>query len=213
MLKFVSKNALLLGLSATFCVGLIAGVNVLTKERIAAQTLAQKVALLQEVLPPGTADLSVLENCLYVEDKSVFGAARTPIYRTLVEGKTVYVVETTAPDGYSGNIELLAAIRDDATILAVRTLKHQETPGLGDKIDMQKGDWMLSFNGVQVQGADDKRIAVRKDGGQFDQFTGATITPRAVVGAVKRAAIYLQQHPELATAPAACQQAAAEQAQ
>ncbi len=213
MLKFVSKNALLLGLSATLCVGLIAGVNVLTKERIAAQTLAQKVALLQEVLPPGTADLSVLENCLYVEDKSVFGAARTPIYRTLVEGKTVYVVETTAPDGYSGNIELLAAIRDDATILAVRTLKHQETPGLGDKIDMQKGDWMLSFNGVQVQGADDKRIAVRKDGGQFDQFTGATITPRAVVGAVKRAAIYLQQHPELATAPAACQQAAAEQAQ
>lgn len=213
MLKFVSKNALLLGLSATLCVGLIAGVNVLTKERIAAQTLAQKVALLQEVLPPDTADLSVLENCLYVEDKSVFGRARTPIYRTLVEGKTVYVVETTAPDGYSGNIELLAAIRDDATILAVRTLKHQETPGLGDKIDMQKGDWMLSFNGVQVQGADDKRIAVRKDGGQFDQFTGATITPRAVVGAVKRAAIYLQQHPELATAPAACQQAAAEQAQ
>lgn len=210
MLKFVSKNALLLGLSATLCVGLIAGVNVLTKERIAEQTLAQKVALLQEVLPPGTADLSVLENCLYVEDKSVFGAARTPIYRTLVEGKTVYVVETTAPDGYSGNIELLAAIRDDATILAVRTLKHQETPGLGDKIDMQKGDWMLSFNGVQVQGADDKRIAVRKDGGQFDQFTGATITPRAVVSAVKRAAIYLQQHPELATAPAACQQAAAE---
>ena len=211
MLKFVSKNALLLGLSATLCVGLIAGVNLLTKERIAAQTLAQKVALLQEVLPAGTADLSILDNCIYIEDKAVFGVARTPIYRTQVNNQTVYVVETTAPDGYSGNIELLAAIRSDATILAVRTLKHQETPGLGDKIDMQKGDWMLSFNGVQVQGVDDKRIAVRKDGGQFDQFTGATITPRAVVGAVKRAAIYLQQHPELAHKPSACQPATSEQ--
>lgn len=210
MLKFVSKNALLLGLSATLCVGLIAGVNLLTKERIAAQTLAQKVALLQEVLPPGTADQQMLENCIYIEDKAVFGKARTPVYRTEVAEQTVYVVETTAPDGYSGNIELLAAIRADATILAVRTLAHKETPGLGDKIDMQKDDWMLSFNGVQVQGAEDKRIAVRKDGGQFDQFTGATITPRAVVGAVKRAAVYLQQHPEIATMPAACQPSAAE---
>jgi electron transport complex protein RnfG len=213
MLKFVSKNAVLLGLSATLCVGLIAGVNLLTKDRIAAQTLAQKVAKLQEVLPAGTADQTMLDNCIYVEDKAVFGKDRTPIYRTQVQQQTVYVVETTAPDGYSGDITLLAAIRADATILAVRTLSHKETPGLGDKIEMQKDDWMLSFNGVQVQGLEDKRVAVRKDGGQFDQFTGATITPRAVVGAVKRAAVYLAQHPELASMPAACQAEAADQVQ
>lgn len=205
MLKFVSKNAFLLGVSATLCVGLVAGVNVLTKTTIAEQTLAQKVALLQEVLPAGSADTAMLTTCVYVQEPTVFGAAATPIYRTTVNSQPIFVVETVAPDGYSGNIELLAAITADATILAVRTLKHKETPGLGDKIETQKSDWIKSFDGLQLQGADDKRFAVRKDGGQFDQFTGATITPRAVVNAVKRAAVYLQQHPELATQAAACQ--------
>ncbi len=204
MLKFVSKNAALLGFSATLCVGLVAGVNLLTKDRIAAQQLAQKVALLQEVLPAGSADSEILQSCIYIEEPAVFGKNSTPVYRTVQQGQTIFVVETTAPDGYSGDIDLLAAIRDDATILAVRTLAHKETPGLGDKIETKRSDWILSFNGFQLQGSDDKRLAVRKDGGQFDQFTGATITPRAVVSAVKRAATYLQQHPELATMPAAC---------
>ncbi len=96
--------------------------------------------------------------------------------------------------------------------LLVRTAKslvcgcssHKETPGLGDKIELRKTPWVLSFNGQTVASAEDKSFAVKKDGGQFDQFAGATITPRAVVKAVKNAAVYIQQHPELASLPADC---------
>jgi len=79
----------------------------------------------------------------------------------------------------------------------VRTLRHQETPGLGDKIEVEKSDWIKSFAEKQVRGADDDRWAVQRDGGMFDQFTGATITPRAVVSAVKRATLELQQQADV----------------
>jgi len=92
-----------------------------------------------------------------------------------------------APDGYSGNISLIVGVNADASVAGVRLLAHQETPGLGDKIDLKKSPWILSFNGKQFTGAIDSEWAVKKDGGQFDQFTGATITPRAVVSAVGRA--------------------------
>ena len=86
-----------------------------------------------------------------------------------------------APDGYNGNIELLIAINVDGSVSGVRTLLHKETPGLGDKIELRKGPWIKTFSGKKVLDDNDNRWAVVKDGGMFDQFTGATITPRAVV--------------------------------
>ncbi len=204
MLKFVSKNAVLLSVAAVACVALIAGVNQLTADRIAGQAQAQTLKVLKEVLPAGHHDDALLEHCLAVNAKDAFGVAPSRLYRTQVNGQPVYVSETVAPDGYSGNIDLLAAIAADGTILGVRTIAHKETPGLGDKIEVKRHPWILSFGGKQVESADDKRWAVKKDGGEFDQFTGATITPRAVVGAVKRAALYIKAHPELANQTAGC---------
>lgn len=204
MLKFVSKNALLLGLAAVACVAVIAGVNQLTAATIAQQAQAQKLKVLKEVLPPNHQDDALLDHCLEVKAPEAFGVAPTRLYRTLVDGQQVYVSETVAPDGYSGNISLLAAIRADGTVLGVRTVSHKETPGLGDKIEVKRHPWILGFAGKQVESADDKRFSVKKDGGEFDQFTGATITPRAVVGAVKRAALYIKAHPELAAQTAGC---------
>ena len=205
MLKFVSKNALLLGAAAAVCVLLVASVNQLTAPKIAKQVELDKLKLLQEVLPAGAASAELLQDCLVLEQPEVLFQKQSKTYRWRQQGDIgAYVIETTAPDGYSGNIQLLAAITPDGTVLGVRTLSHKETPGLGDKIEMRKANWMDSFRQQQVQSAEDKRFAVKKDGGQFDQFTGATITPRAVVAAVKRTALYLKQHPELAEAPSNC---------
>lgn len=205
MLKFVSKNALLLGAAAAVCVLLVASVNQLTAPKIAKQVELDKLKLLQEVLPAGAASAELLQDCLVLEQPEVLFQKQSKTYRWRQNGDIgAYVIETTAPDGYSGNIQLLAAITPDGTVLGVRTLSHKETPGLGDKIEMRKANWMDSFRQQQVQSAEDKRFAVKKDGGQFDQFTGATITPRAVVAAVKRTALYLKQHPELAEAPSNC---------
>lgn len=205
MFKFVSKNALLLGGTAAICVLLVAGINQLTAPEIARQAEQEKLRLLQEVLPAGAASADLLHDCVVVTEPAIFAQPQAKVYRWRQQGQVAaYVTETTAPDGYSGNIQLLAAIQPDGTVLAVRTLAHKETPGLGDKIETRKGDWIHSFQQQQVQGADDKRFAVKKDGGQFDQFAGATITPRAVVAAVKRTALYLTQHPELAEQQAQC---------
>lgn len=82
------------------------------------------------------------------------------------------------------------------TVYGTRVVEHHETPGLGDKIELRISDWINSFNGKQVKGAADSQFAVKKDGGEFDQFTGATITPRAVVNAVKRTTLYIETLPE-----------------
>jgi electron transport complex protein RnfG len=197
MLRFISKNAAILGVAAVACVAVVAGVNQLTAGEIAKQALAQKIASLQQVLPTGTDTSNLLASCRLVKNTEVFGAAQVPVYSTQVDGKTAYVVEAVAPDGYSGNIYLLVAVSADGAVFGVRTLAHKETPGLGDKIELAKNDWILSFTGKTVHTANEAQFAVRKDGGEFDQFAGATITPRAVVKAVKKAALYFQQQPQL----------------
>ncbi len=105
--------------------------------------------------------------------------------------KTAYAFETVAPDGYAGRIRLLVGITPTGTILGVRVLEHQETPGLGDKIETRISDWILSFSQQQLRSDNLADWAVKKDGGKFDQFAGATITPRAVVNQVKQSALSL----------------------
>ncbi|WP_337878966.1 electron transport complex subunit RsxG [Rheinheimera sp.] len=206
MLKFIGKNALILGVAAISCVLAVAVVNQITYQEIARQQEQNKLNTLVEVLPELKGNSDILQSCVLAQDTVLLGkAAAQRIYRYQQQGVVkAYLVETTAPDGYSGNIELLAAISPELTVLGVRVLAHKETPGLGDKIELKRHPWILSFAGKVLASADDKSFAVKKDGGQFDQFAGATITPRAVVKAVKNAAIYIQQHPELAQLPANC---------
>jgi electron transport complex protein RnfG len=98
----------------------------------------------------------------------------------------------TARDGYSGDVNLIVGVNVDGTIAGVRALSHRETPGLGDKVDLKKSDWILGFNGKSLVNPTLARWTVKKDEGEFDQFTGATITPRAVVAATLRALQYAQ---------------------
>ena len=119
----------------------------------------------------------------------------TPIVNTTGQIGTVIPFRST--EGYSGTIQLLIALDNNQRIVGLRAIDHRETPGLGDKIDTQKTDWILKFNGLSYQDLSPNEWAVKKDGGRFDSFTGATITPRAIVEALKDTLSYLNTHPQL----------------
>ena len=119
----------------------------------------------------------------------------TPIVNTTGQIGTVIPFRST--EGYSGTIQLLIALDNNQRIVGLRAIDHRETPGLGDKIDTQKTDWILDFNGLSYQDLSPNEWAVKKDGGRFDSFTGATITPRAIVEALKDTLSYLNTHPEI----------------
>ena len=104
------------------------------------------------------------------------------------------MLEATAPDGYSGKIDLLIAIQSNGELAGVRVVSHNETPGLGDYIDIAKSDWIKQFDGASLAKYDAQAWQVKKDGGHFDYMSGATITPRAVVKAVHKALRYYAQH-------------------
>ncbi len=112
-------------------------------------------------------------------------------------------MSAVAPDGYSGNIRLLVGVQADDTLSGVRVVAHRETPGLGDAIDEQRSDWVYGFDGKSLGNPPLAKWAVRKDGGHFDQLTGATITPRAIVRAVRRTLLYYRANREALYATAA----------
>lgn len=117
------------------------------------------------------------------------------VYRARMDKTPVAAVFTAiAPNGYNGKIKLLVGIYFDGSLAGVRVINHKETPGLGDKINVKKADWILKFKGLSLRNPDESKWKVKKDGGDFDQFTGATITPRAVVTAVKKALQYYEKN-------------------
>lgn len=208
IVKAVSKNAVILGAVAAICVALLSIINQLAQPKIRQQVEVTKLAILQEVLPGSLAEQKMLADCISVTEPEILGRD-TPqsIYRWRQNGElSAYIVETTAPDGYSGNIDLIVAVAPDGTVIGSRVLQHSETPGLGDKIESRRSEWIFSFANQPVTVDNAKAWAVKKDGGQFDQFTGATITPRAVIKAIRNAALFVRQHPELANQTANCQE-------
>lgn len=102
------------------------------------------------------------------------------------------IVESTAPDGYSGSIKLLVAAYLDGKIIGVRVLSHKETPGIGDKIEVSISNWICKFTNMYVSSMQDKNFLLKKYGGKIDQFTGATITPQSVINAVKRTVFFIK---------------------
>ena len=149
-----------------------------------------------EVLPSSYYDNDPLQNTKIIKDpaylKLLGSSSPVTIYRATKNGKPAGAIFTTiAPNGYSGNIYVLIGVFPDGRIAGVRVIKHSETPGLGDKIEINKSKWVLEFDGRNLRDDNEPRWAVQKDGGDFDQFTGATITPRAVVGSVKNALIVI----------------------
>lgn len=194
MKKNMLKNGLTLALFAVITTGLIALTYLGTKQQIAQQQQQKLLAILNAVIARGTYTNDIQHDCSIVRSADYLGSDEEKhIYRARHNTQPVAVaIETTAPDGYSGKIQLVVGVAGDGIVTGVRVLEHKETPGLGDKIDLRISDWILSFNDVSLNQDNSSRWSVKKDGGRFDQFTGATITPRAVVKAVKRAVEYYQ---------------------
>ncbi|MCS6173871.1 electron transport complex subunit RsxG [Shewanella baltica] len=186
------KNGFLLALFALICTGLVAAVNQQTVDKIKQQEQQELMRVLHQLIPDEMHDNELTAQCTLLLDKDALGTdSPMPAYIATSAGKPVAIaIEAIAPDGYNGNIKLIVGISTKGEVLGVRTLAHQETPGLGDKIDLRKSNWVSQFVGKVLGSADDKQWLVKKDGGDFDQFTGATITPRAYVKAVKNTVWY-----------------------
>jgi electron transport complex protein RnfG len=143
---------------------------------------------LEEVVPAALYDNDMLQDTLSIPSAEYnIGANETTVYIARKSGQVSAVCfKFTAPDGYSGAINMIMGIDRDGNILGVRVLSHKETPGLGDKIEVAKSDWILNFAGRSLDNLAPAKWAVKKDGGEFDQFAGATITPRKSVQAIHR---------------------------
>ncbi|HHG9494568.1 TPA: electron transport complex subunit RsxG [Citrobacter farmeri] len=195
MLKTIRKHGITLALFAAGSTGLTAAINLMTKSTIDEQAAIQQKALFDQVLPADRYNNRLQDRCFVVSSPAL-GKGEHRVYIAEQDGTPVAaVLETTAPDGYSGAIQLLVGADFSGTVLGTRVTEHHETPGLGDKIELRLSDWITGFSGKKIQSDNDSHWAVKKDGGDFDQFTGATITPRAVVNAVKRAGLYAQTLP------------------
>ncbi|MGF1852343.1 electron transport complex subunit RsxG [Vibrio satsumensis] len=206
MLNAIKKNGLVLAIFACASTGLVAVTHYLTKDQIKQQEQAQLLSVLNQVIPHDLHDNELFSACTLVQAAELGTEQAMPAYIAKLNGEpSAIAIEAIAPDGYNGAIKVIVGMKIDGTILGTRVLSHQETPGLGDKIDLRVSDWILSFAGKQVTDSNLDRWKVRKDGGDFDQFTGATITPRAVVKSVKQAVQYVNQNNQaLLTQPLNC---------
>ncbi|WP_135381337.1 electron transport complex subunit RsxG [Vibrio tasmaniensis] len=195
MLNAIKKNGLVLAIFACASTGLVAVTHYLTKDQIKQQEQAQLLSVLNQVIPHDLHDNELFSSCTLVQAEELGTEQAMPAYIAKLNGEpSAIAIEAIAPDGYNGAIKVIVGMKIDGTILGTRVLSHQETPGLGDKIDLRVSDWILSFARKQVTDSNLDRWKVRKDGGDFDQFTGATITPRAVVKSVKQAVQYVNQN-------------------
>jgi electron transport complex protein RnfG len=183
------RSALALGLVAVIGTSLLAGVNQLTKQRIRDQERRAALRQLGELIAPERYDNAFYDDHYSFADGAWFPGGQTvTVYRARKNTEPVAaVLRLAAADGYNGKIHLLVGINADGSLTGVRVTSHKETPGLGDAIESGKSDWILGFSGLSLRHPEPSAWAVKRDGGQFDQFTGATITPRAVVKAVRMA--------------------------
>lgn len=182
--------AIRVGLFSFIIVGLVTLVFHATKDKIAANERQALLRSLQEVLTKDSYDNDLTNDVIQLQAYT--------IYRARKAGYPVAaILNSTTPMGYNGDISLLTAITTNGKISGVRVVKHKETPGLGDKIDTEKSDWVLAFNNKSLNQVSSSKWAVKQDGGRFDQFTGATITPRAIVNEVKKTALFFQQNQQI----------------
>ncbi|WDG00905.1 electron transport complex subunit RsxG [Pectobacterium carotovorum subsp. carotovorum] len=205
MMTTMRRHATTLALFAAFTTAITAIVNMLTEPTISHQAMLQQKMLLDQVVPAELYNSDIQKECYVVTNPALGSSAPHRVFIARQNGEPVAAaLESTAPDGYSGAIRLLVGADFHGKVLGVRVTEHHETPGLGDKIEVRISDWITRFNGLMVQGEHDTRWAVKKEGGMFDQFTGATITPRAVINSVKRSALYLQTLPSQINTLSAC---------
>lgn len=168
-------------------IGLVSFVYHQTKNRIIKNEQQALLQSLHSVLEKTPYDNQPNENKITIQNHLVY-----PVYHA--DLATAVVIKSITPHGYSGDIQLLTALDITGKIIAVRILNHRETAGLGDKIELKKSDWILDFKNKSLTDMQSTLWAVKRDQGSFDQFTGATITPRAVINEVKKVGLFFQQY-------------------
>jgi len=194
MKRAVIKNALILAVFAFISTGLIAITHILTKDKIAQEIELALVRQLSQIVPAENYTNDVYKDCIVINNIDFLGTDEDQkLYRMRnAEDDYAVLLTSVAPDGYSGKIHLAVAISQQGKILGVNILSHQETPGLGDKIERIKSNWLQQFEGMSSTNPEEKQWKVKKDGGQFDALTGATITPRAVIKTVYKSLVFYQ---------------------
>ena len=194
----VLKNGVTLAAIAAICTALVATTYHLTKDRIAANEQAFLEQKLAPVLSGISFEGSISESKRVIEaPHDLPGREDALIYRVYADGEPVAALfAVTAPDGYAGPIRILLGVDVNGVVTGLRILEHRETPGLGDKIEEGKSDWVYQFNGKSLGNPDIEDWYIRRDGGEFDQLSGASVTPRAVINAVRETLLYFDANRE-----------------
>lgn len=195
----VTTTAVLLMLFAATGAALVGLTHDTTADTILHNEKLTLLRKLNTLVPADKYDNDLLDDTIKVAANDLLGTSDvSTVYRARKQDQPVAVVlSPVAPGGYNGSIELLVGIYADGTLAGVRVVKHRETPGLGDAVEVSRSDWILGFTGKSLNNPAEKRWKVKRDGGDFDQFTGATITPRAVVKAVHTALVYFDKHQKM----------------
>lgn len=209
LLISIRKNAIGLCLFAIVTAGSIGIAQVATKDSIEKNIQIAQAKALHEIVPQNAYDNDLLNDTISLSSSNENDDIHTrwnlrllgPIAEDAVayiarkDGKAhTIILPVSAPDGYTTKIDMIVGIKLDGSLTGVRVINHKETPGLGDKVEAKKNPWILQFSGLSLLNPPLKSWAVKKDGGEFDQFTGATITPRAVVRSVRLALQFFKQH-------------------
>ena len=187
----IPYQAVLLGTCAAIAAGLLLGVDTATREPIVMRKMEDMQVSLAQVVPNELHDNNMVAKPLVLTGTD---GKEVKVYQGTKGGPVTALVWETVGYGYAGEIRTLIAVDPQGKILGTRVLSHKETPGLGDKIEATKADWILKFTGLSLGDPPEDKWKVKKDGGQFDQFSGATITPRAVVKSIHEALQFFQAH-------------------
>jgi len=189
--KRIGYQAGLLGGFATLAAALLILGDDSTHRAIADRRAEDLRESLAQVLPDSMHDNNLLDNAIVIEQRN---AAPLTIYRAMKAQHITGFAWRVSGQGYGGAINLVLGVDPSGKLIGVRALSHTETPGLGDKIEVKKSPWILGFNGLSLHNTPDPDWRVKKDGGRFDQFSGATITPRGVVKAVHQGLAFFKAH-------------------
>jgi electron transport complex protein RnfG len=202
-IKMAIRTAVILFIFVIVFTAFLSGAYIWTKPALEASAAEEKMKLISEVLPRSAYDNDLLKDTLEIAPNTTLGLDEaSTVYRARKAGQaSAVVLEAVAPDGYSGKIRLLIAINLDGTLAGVRVTQHKETPGLGDYIEPKKDKnktrpWITQFNGLSLTTVSDRDWKVKKDGGRFDSVVGATVTPRAIIKAVRKATQYVAENRE-----------------
>jgi Na+-translocating ferredoxin:NAD+ oxidoreductase subunit G len=192
----VWRTLLLVGAIAVAAALLVTASNEFSRDRITANERARLLQSLYSVLDPAIINENVEPVLISATDPQLLGSGDPiDVFIALDRDRPVAAIfASIAPDGYNAAIRLLIGISVDERITGVRVISHRETPGLGDAIEIRKSNWILQFDGTSLQQPEAALWAVEKDEGAFDSITGATVTPRAVIKAVKNTLLYFSGH-------------------